>query len=292
MAASSGRNWGVALLRSAVFRIGFAGIAASGLAAAGCYGNPHDFHPGWSNGQGGSTSGQGGATTGGQGGADGVNSMNMPGVTTVCSPTAPTAFAVEWTLEDKSSHPVTCTAIGGATVDLDVLNLATSAATHDTFPCDAMAGTGSMLDPGNYTVAVRLYDANGVNLSEAVAAGMYTITSGCTVDLGLATFPSPVTTPDQYITLSWAIDRKSTGDLLSCADAQASSVELDADDMTFQWPCTNRKAATKSLAPATYDVKIKLLDATGTVLSITPSMPVTVTAGQAQALGNVVFDVN
>ncbi len=281
--------------RGRTSRAALAGIAVWGLAAAGCYGNPRDFHPGWStNGQGGSSSGQGGYTTGGgQGGATGGgNSDNMPGVTTVCSPTAPTAFAVEWTLEDNNGHPVTCTAIGGATVDLDVLNLATSAATHDTFPCDAMAGTGSTLGPGNYTVAVRLYDANGVNLSEAVASGMYAITAGCTVDLGLATFPSPVTTPDQYVTLSWSIDRQSSGAFLSCADAQASAVELDAGDVTFQWPCTNRKGATKSLPPATYDVKIKLLDATGTVLSVTPSMPVTVSAGQAQALGNVIFDVN
>jgi hypothetical protein len=118
-------------------------------------------------------------------------------------------------------------------------------------------------------------------------------------------FSSPVITPDQYITLSWSIDRVSNGRVsngrvsngqgsafLSCADAHAATVELDANDQTFQWPCTNGKAATKSLPPATYSVKIKLLDATGTVLSLTPTMPVSVNAGQAQPLGDVLFDVN
>ncbi len=99
-------------------------------------------------------------------------------------------------------------------------------------------------------------------------------------------------TPDQYISLSWSIDRPSSGAYLSCADAHASTVEIDANDQTFQWPCTDGKGATKSLPPATYSVKIKLLDATGTVLSITPTMPVAVVAGKPNTLGNVLFDVN
>jgi hypothetical protein len=262
-------------------------LAVLGLGAAGCYGNPRDFHPSWNQGQSGGSTGQAGSSGGGQGGTGG----DSGGVTT-CSATAPTAFAVEWTVEDTAHHPTTCTAIGGATVDLDVLNLATSIASHDTFPCDAMAGTSSTLDPGNYTVALRLYDANGVNLYEQIGEGMFAITAGCTTDLGLAPFFSPVITPDQYISLSWSIDRPSSGAYLSCADAHAQTVELDANDQTFQWPCTDGKGATKSLPPATYSVKIKLLDATGTVLSITPTMPVTVSAGQANALGNVLFDVN
>jgi hypothetical protein len=270
---------------SRILGIAFAGIAISALGAAGCYGNPRDFHPGWNN------QGQGGSTGGGQGGS-GAGTGGDSGVTTTCSATAATAFSVEWELQDTAHHPTTCTAIGGATVDLDVLNLATSVASHDTFPCDALAGTSSTLDPGNYTAALRLYDANGVNLGEQIATGMFAISAGCTSDLGLATFTSPVVTADQYIALSWSIDRLSNGAFLSCADAQAQAVELDADDQTFQWPCADGRGATKSLPPATYSVKIKLLDATGNVLSITPTMPVSVTAGQPNALGNVLFDVN
>ena len=265
---------------SRILGVALAGLAISGLAAAGCYGNPRDFHPGWNNqAQGGSTGGQGGS------GGDSVLPMT-------CSATAATAFSVEWELQDTARHLTTCTAVGGATVDLDVLNLATSVASHDTFPCDALAGTSSALDPGNYTAALRLYDANGVNLNEQIATGMFAITAGCTSDLGLATFSSPVVTPDQFISLSWSIDRLSNGAFLSCADAQAQAVELDADDQTFTWPCTDGRGATKSLPPSTYSVTIKLLDATGTALSVTPTMPVTVAAGQASALGNVLFDVN
>ncbi len=278
-------------LRARILGIALASVAVSGLGAAGCYGNPRDFHPGWRGGQ--ITQGQAGSSGGGQGGSGaGSGAGGDSGVTTICSPTAATAFAVEWTLEDTAHHATTCTAVGGATVDLDVLDLATSVATHDTFPCDAMAGTGATLEPGNYTAALRLYDANGVNLSEQIATGMFAITASCTTDLGLATFASPVVTPDQYIALSWSIDRPSTRAFLSCADAQAATVELDAGDQTFQWPCTDGKAATRSLPPATYSVTIKLLDATGTVLSLTPTMPVAVAAGQANALGNVIFDVH
>ena len=268
-----------------ILGVALAGIAISGLGAAGCYGNPRDFHPGWNN------QGQGGYTGGGQGGS-GAGTGGDSGVAMTCSPTAATAFAVEWTLEDSAHHPTTCTAVGGASVDLDVLNLATQVASHDTFPCEAMAGTSSTLDPGNYTAALRLYDASGVNLTEQIATGMFAISAGCTTDLGLATFTSPVITADQYITLSWSIDRLSSGAFLSCADANASAVELDANDQTFQWPCTDGRGATKSLPPATYSVTIKLLDATGTALSVTKTMPVSVTAGQPNALGNVLFDVN
>ena len=259
--------------QSRILGVALACMAISGLAAAGCYGNPHDFHPGWNNQP--------------QGGSSGGDSV----VPTVCSATAPTAFSVEWDIRDTAHHLATCNSVGGATVDLDVLNVATMVASHDTFPCDAMAGTSSALDPGNYTAALRLYDANGVDLQDQIANAMFAITPGCTSDLGLADFTLPVTTPDQFISLSWSIDRLSNGAFLSCADAQASSVELDAGDQTFTWPCTDGRGVTKSLPPATYNVSIKLLDATGKPLSLTPTMPVTVAAGQPNALGNVLFDV-
>jgi len=268
---------------------------AAGLAAAGCFGSPRDFHPNQQPGQAGYSGGQGGDTTGGgQGGATGTGGTGgaTSGVTTQCSATAPTAFTVRWTLEDLAGHPVTCTAVGGATMDLDVLNLATSVASHDTFPCEAGTGTGAALAAGDYTVAMRLYDTNGTDLSQAIAPGMYSIADGCTTDLGLATFAAHVTTPDQYMTLTWTIDRQASGAPLSCADAHAATVELDASGTAYQWPCTDGKGATKSLVAGSFDVAIKLLDASGTVLSVTPgTVPVPVTAGQPKALGNVTFDV-
>jgi hypothetical protein len=253
------------------------------LGAVGCFGNPRDFHPGQGQGQGGAYGGQGGYTTGGgQGGA-----------MTACSSSATTTFSVQWTLENKARQTMNCTAVGATTMDLDVLNVATSAVSHDTFACDTFAGQSAVLAPGSYSVAMRLRDAAGTLLSEAIAPGTFTISAGCSTDLGLVPFEAVVTTPDQFITLTWAVERVVTGAPLTCADAHATTVELDAGTTAFRWPCSNGKGATGSLAPGSQDVAIKLLDATGTVLSLTPTMPVAIVAGQPTALtGTVTFDVN
>ena len=260
-------------------------VSAVSLGASGCWGDPKNFHPG-QQGQAGYSS-----TGGGQGGSPGGYGMGSH-TTMQCSDTAVTAFSVRWALEDSKGQPVTCTAVGGATMDLDVLNLATSAASHDTFPCEAMAGTGAALDVGDYSVAMRLWDANGTKLSEAIAPDAFTITEKCTTDLGLVPFEAVVTTPDQYMTLAWTVVRDLTDAPLGCADAHAATVELDASGTPYQWPCANGKGATPSLTAGSYDVVLKLLDATGSVLSKTPANSVSVAAGQPRALGNVVFGVN
>ena len=247
-----------------------------GLGSGGCFGDPKNFHPGPNQG-------------GGQGGQGGQGGVTVP---PACSATATPAFTVRWSLEDAAHALTTCTAVGAATMDLDLLNLATSVVSHDTFPCTAMAGTSATLPAGTYSVAMRLRDSAGALLSEADAPTSYPLSAGCSTDLGLVPFEAVVTTPDQFITLSWTIDRFATGAPLSCAAAHAAEVELDVGSSTFQWPCADGKAATGSLPADTYSVAVKLLDATGTVLSLTPSMPVTVTTAQPNALGTVTFDVN
>jgi hypothetical protein len=271
---------------SAIAKPGSLLLALCGLGSGGCFGNPRDFHPGQN--QGGGQGGyiHNGGQGGGQGGQGGVT------VPPVCSATTAPAFTVRWSLEDSAHAPTTCNAVGAATMDLDLLNLATSVVSHDTFPCTAMAGTSMTLPAGNYSVAMRLRDSAGTLLSEADAPTSYPLSAGCSTDLGLVPFEAVVTTPDQFITLSWTIDRFTTRALLSCAEAHPAQVELDVGTNTFLWPCTDGKGATGSLPAATYSVAVKLLDATGTVLSLTPSMPVTVTAAQPNALGTVTFDVN
>ena len=262
-------------------------LSLLGLGAGGCFGDPANFHPGQNppGGRGGSNQGGGGYA--GRGGLGGTG-----GTTATCTPTTTPSFSVRWSLEDSMGASTTCAAVGAATMDLDLLNIATSAVSHDTFPCDAMAGTSATLMPGSYSVAMRLRNTAGTLLSEGIAPTTYSITAGCSTDLGLVPFEAVVTAPDQYITLSWAVDRYLTGVGLSCAEAHATKVELDAGAQTFSWACADGKAATGSLPAATYQVTVKLLDATGTVLSVTPTMPVTVTAGQPNALGTVTFDVN
>ena len=79
---------------------------------------------------------------------------------------------------------------------------------------------------------------------------------------------------------------------MSCAGANADRVVLTAGATSYEWPCAAGKGATAPLAPGSYDVSVKLLDATGTALSVTPTMPVVVSAGQIKPLGTVIFDVN
>jgi hypothetical protein len=259
-------------------------IAVAGLAGAGCLGNGRHHHgDGFYGGQGGDATGGGG-----QGGSGGGQASGTPH----CAAGATPSFTVQWSLEDSSGQPTTCAAVGGATMDLDVLNVATSEVTHDTFGCDALAGTSAALTPGDYSIAMRLRDAAGSLLSEAIAPTTYTVAAGCVTDLGAVPFEAVVTASDPYITLSWSIDRVLSGAPLTCADAKADKVALDAGTTTFTWSCATGKGATAPLAPGSYDVTIKLLDAAGTPLSVTPTMPVVVSAGQQKALGTVLFDVN
>jgi hypothetical protein len=254
-------------------------LAAVGLATAGCFEGSRHSHQHGDTGSAGSNGGPSGS--GGQGGA-----------VSRCDASATPSFAVRWSLQDSAGQPTTCAAVGGATMDLDVLEVATSQVSHDTFSCDALAGSGAALAPGKYSVAMRLRNAAGEVLSEAIAPTTYDIAANCVTDLGLVPFEAVVTAANPYITLSWAIDRVVTGAALSCASAHADKVVLTAGTTAYDWPCAAGKGATPPLAPGSYDVNVKLLDATGTALSVTPTMPVAVSAGQLKSLGTVIFDVN
>jgi hypothetical protein len=261
-------------------------LAVVGLATAGCFEGSRRSHHHGDTGTAGTYGGQGGYSAGGGG------SGGQGGATSRCDASATPSFAVRWSLEDSAGQPTTCAAVGGATMDLDVLEVATSAVSHDTFPCEALAGTSAALAPGNYSVALRLRNSAGVVLSEAIAPTTYIVAPTCVTDLGLVPFEAVVTAADPYITLSWTIDRVLTGAALSCADAHADKVVLGVGTTNYDWPCALGKGATAPLAPGSYDVSVKLIDATGTALSLTPTMPVAVSAGQLKALGTVIFDVN
>jgi len=76
----------------------------------------------------------------------------------------------------------TCSGAGAATVDLDLLDTAGNSY-HDTFTCSDYQDTSEPLPPGDYTVAVRAYDANGILLSEWVGPITYTIYAGSVTQL-------------------------------------------------------------------------------------------------------------
>jgi len=101
---------------------------------------------------------------------------------TVVQPTTGT-FAVRWSLALTTGGAATCSGAGAATVDLDLLDTAGNSY-HDTFTCSDYQDTSEALPPGDYTVAVRAYDANDVLVSEWVSSpSAYRINAGSVTQL-------------------------------------------------------------------------------------------------------------
>jgi hypothetical protein len=273
--AGTGGASGVSGTGGVIAGTGGAGGALTGLGGAGGVNG------------GGGVSGLGGVSGGG--GVSGLGGAG--GGSANCSPTTAPVFTVKWTIEAVGGRPSSCAAVGGASMDLDVLNLATNVAYHDTFTCDAMSGVSSPLPAGQYSIAMRLRDAADNVISQADAPTAYTISANCFTDLGVVPFEAVVTAPDQYLSLSWSVDKQATFAPLSCAQANAATVELDAGSLTFDWPCVSGRASTATIAPGSYAVTVKLLDPSGTVLSLTQSMTVNLRAGVPEDLGPVLFDV-
>jgi len=94
--------------------------------------------------------------------------------------------------------------------------------------------------------------------------------------------------PPQGLSLSWTIDRNGT--TLSCAQASAATVQVDDGSQQFNFACGDGHD-TAYLAAGSYPVTIRLLDASGTALSLTSTMTVVVPAGTVINLGSVLFEV-
>jgi len=104
--------------------------------------------------------------------------------------------------------------------------------------------------------------------------------------------PPPSCNGSPAVAASWTIDVRATGQPLSCGGAGADTVELVLSGQTFDAACGDGQILTTALNPGTYDADFTLLDANGTVLSMTPTMSVHVSSCGGTNLGNVVFDVN
>jgi hypothetical protein len=90
-------------------------------------------------------------------------------------------FDAVWSLYLAGGSSVTCSDAGVTEVHLDVQSLTTGVAYHDTFACSAFAGTSQVLPAGNYSVALRAYDASGTQVSEWVSS------SSCSIYAGVVT---------------------------------------------------------------------------------------------------------
>jgi hypothetical protein len=219
-----------------------------------------------------------GAATGGDGAAE------------ACAAGATGMFAVGWTLGGADGGVATCAGVGGKTVAVDVLNLVTGASSTKTVACDALSATTCGLPRGSYQVTLGLRDAAGATLSEIVAPELV-VENGQTVQVPALPFEVGATMGRGFA-LSWTLDRAATGAALTCAQAAAEKVRLEAGAKTFDLPCAPGSGRTPALAPGEYPVKLSLLGAQDAPLSVTGTMLIQVKAGQLLFLGAAVFDVN
>jgi len=200
-------------------------------------------------------------------------------------------FTVSWTVQFIGDPASTCDSVGAAQVDLDLLDVGTSQAFHDNFPCSAARGTSRALAAGDYTWALRLRDSSGALISEYVGNGI-TLFRGSGQPLGGVKFGI------QSFKLSWSIQRVS-GALLTCAQAGATTVELQTQIGTmpvvaYDFDCNEPTGgSTTAITPnVTYNVVAQLLDASKKVLSATATRVFPVDDHTRADLGPIAFSVN
>jgi hypothetical protein len=182
--------------------------------------------------------------------------------------------------------------VGGATVDIDVIDLTTGAETSATFPCAAMAATTCAMPGGSYSISMKLRDQNGGLLSDVFAPLLFLVDGKNTPVASLPLQVGGDTTKGRGFALTWSIEKQSTQAIESCAEASAATVELRAGTMKFDLPCGASKGRTTAIAPGSYAITLDLLDAKAGKLSETQTMTIAIGAGQLVFLGDVPFDVN
>ena len=87
-------------------------------------------------------------------------------------------FGLRWSLAWTTGGGTTCSAAGATEVDLDLVDTFNNYGTYDRFICSDYQGTSESLQPDDYTVAVKAYDATGVLLSEWDSPVVYSIYAG------------------------------------------------------------------------------------------------------------------
>jgi hypothetical protein len=257
---------------------------------------PAGTSPGQSHGTGGA--GDGGAKDGGASDAP-VSDAGTSGDAeagskpAACAVNATATFSLAWSVEDATGAGSTCDGVGGTTVDVDVVNLATGAEALSTTPCAALAATTCAMAAGTYSVSMKLRGAGGTVLAEVFAPLLFLVSGQAT---GVTSLPLQVggadATKGRGFALAWSIDKKSTGAIESCAQAGAATVRVIAGTTTFDLACADGKGRTTAIAPSTYPVTLDLLDAAGAKVSETQTMSIAIGAGQLVFLGDVPFDVN
>ncbi|HEY2731176.1 MAG TPA: hypothetical protein VGK52_14640 [Polyangia bacterium] len=236
---------------------------------------------------------EGGAADGQATDAGTSSDVDAGSMGTACAASGTATLSLAWSLEDATGATSTCDGVGGKTVDIDVVNLATNAEATSTVPCAALAATTCALPAGSHSVSMKLRDAAGVVLAEIVAPQLIVVSGQAAT---VPSLPLQVGGADaakgRGFALTWSIDKKSTGAIESCTQAGAATIRLLAGATAFDLTCGDGKGRTTAIAPGTYAVTLDLLDAAGAKLSETQTMSLAIGAGQLLFLGDVPFDVD
>lgn len=225
------------------------------------------------------------------GGSAGSGSTSDAG-SSACVEGAASTFSFAWTLESATGAASSCDAVGGKTVDIQVVSAASGATAAATFPCTALAATTCAMRGGAYAISLKLRDAQGAALSAVIAPTLFLVDGQNTAVASLPFQVGGDTSQGRGFAMTWSIDKLGTHALQTCAQASASTVRLTAGATKFDMTCADGKGRTTSIAPGDYPVSLDLLDGAGAVLSETQTMTISVGAGQLVFLGDVPFDVN
>lgn len=201
-------------------------------------------------------------------------------------------FSFAWSLEDGAGKGSTCDGVAGDSVDIALTNLTTKEPLTGTFPCTELGAKTDPLPADRYSLSMKLRDAKGALLSEIFAPELFLIAKQ---ETPVGSLPFQVggdgATSGRGVALTWSIAHADTLAAQTCAQANAATVRLTVGQKTFDLPCADGKGRTTAIAPGSYPISLRLLDAKGGDLSVTQTMTLSVGAGQLLYLGNVPFDV-
>jgi hypothetical protein len=107
--------------------------------------------------------------------------------TTVVVPASPPPvednFFATWEIQSASVGSLSCSDVGAATVDMDIVNLDTGSRFVDSFDCAAYQGTSGAVDVGRFDVLLLLSDASGGAITQ-IDVGTENVSTAGTIDLG------------------------------------------------------------------------------------------------------------
>jgi uncharacterized protein (DUF2141 family) len=203
-------------------------------------------------------------------------------------------LTVTWTVADAATSSA-CATNGAADIVLALLDSNNVQVAAQDISCSAFSATLPSLNPGTYTLTAKLVDSNGADVTTTATIPDLEVSAGSNtaqpIDFPTTSFETPGTgTGTGSIAVTWTIASGTT--TASCGAHNAASISLQlyqSDGVTTIGsavldPCTAFSATISNLSPGAYSLSAQLVNATGSVSTLIPPQPVTVTAGASAPL--------